>query len=243
MPATVCVGCSRRGAYLAVGATRGEAKQASHVGSGISSLSASASGPCPAAAPAAAHEPWQERSRSLGGEPSCHALESAQEQGCQLLELRDSRRPQRAPMSAQVARDCRPELPGPRGQRCEPLMAGGSPRLDTSASMASTVTRTPASPASSSAEVDAGTLATERSSAALGPPKRSPRQPPARPSPRGSLAAGPSSVRPRPRPLSSEAPDPYDGVVLTPLNDRPFQTIASIARQAHTALVERMVPQ
>eukprot|EP00404_Azadinium_spinosum_P017217 CAMPEP_0180502188 /NCGR_PEP_ID=MMETSP1036_2-20121128/45283_1 /TAXON_ID=632150 /ORGANISM="Azadinium spinosum, Strain 3D9" /LENGTH=508 /DNA_ID=CAMNT_0022510967 /DNA_START=105 /DNA_END=1632 /DNA_ORIENTATION=- len=37
--------------------------------------------------------------------------------------------------------------------------------------------------------------------------------------------------------------DPYEGLLLTPLNDRPFQAIASIARQAHSSLVERIIPR
>mmetsp|Transcript_168655 Transcript_168655/g.541949 ORF Transcript_168655/g.541949 Transcript_168655/m.541949 type:complete len:647 (+) Transcript_168655:108-2048(+) len=45
-----------------------------------------------------------------------------------------------------------------------------------------------------------------------------------------------------PRPSSCEK-DPYEGLHLTPLNDRPFQALSSIARQAHNSLVERLTPR
>jgi len=53
----------------------------------------------------------------------------------------------------------------------------------------------------------------------------------------------PSSAHRRLRQLSCEAADPYAGIQLTPLNDRPFQTLASIARQAQESLLERLSPQ
>lgn len=53
----------------------------------------------------------------------------------------------------------------------------------------------------------------------------------------------PSSARRRLRQLSCETADPYAGIQLTPLNDRPFETLASIARQAQTSLMERLAPQ
>mmetsp|Transcript_120211 Transcript_120211/g.239266 ORF Transcript_120211/g.239266 Transcript_120211/m.239266 type:complete len:330 (+) Transcript_120211:179-1168(+) len=54
---------------------------------------------------------------------------------------------------------------------------------------------------------------------------------------------GLSSACRRLRQLSCETADPYAGIQLTPLNDRPFETLASIARQAQTSLMERLAPQ
>jgi len=53
----------------------------------------------------------------------------------------------------------------------------------------------------------------------------------------------PRSTHRRLHQLSCEAADPYAGVQLTPLNDRPFQTLASIAHQAQASLMERLSPQ
>jgi len=44
-------------------------------------------------------------------------------------------------------------------------------------------------------------------------------------------------------PAEAEADAFFDGMHLTPLNDRPFQAIATIARQAHSSLVERLTPR
>lgn len=40
--------------------------------------------------------------------------------------------------------------------------------------------------------------------------------------------------------LSSGTVDPYESAPLTPLSDRPFQALASIAQRAHAALAERI---
>jgi len=97
--------------------------------------------------------------------------------------------------------------------------------LDASASAASAPTRTPGSPVSSAA------ACSDAEPGAWAPP------------PPRTKSAPRCSVPCRLRQLKLDAADPYDGILLTPMNDRPFQEIASIARQAHNALVERIRPR
>lgn len=55
-------------------------------------------------------------------------------------------------------------------------------------------------------------------------------------------SCSPRSSRRKLHQLSCETADPYAGIQLTPLNDRPFQTLASIARRAQASLMERLSP-
>eukprot|EP00439_Symbiodinium_sp_Y106_P011924 s1999_g1.t2 len=129
--------------------------------------------------------------------------------------------------------------------------SGGSAAamLDTSFSVASTMTRTPLSPVSSNCmEVESVTTL--------------PRSPPPVPAciPQTALGTGPAEgkhvqaststhrqVSNSPVPIlhteNEKVPGPwdvYDGLHLTPINERPFQALADIARQAQKNLVDRL---
>ncbi|OLP88085.1 hypothetical protein AK812_SmicGene30606 [Symbiodinium microadriaticum] len=139
--------------------------------------------------------------------------------------------------------------------------SGGSAAaiLDTSFSVASTMTRTPLSPVSSNCmEVDSVTTLPRSPPpvpaciphTALGTePAEGKHMQASTTSHRWKLLTGVTDVKPELYPLASlglrdgAVPGPwdvYDGLHLTPINERPFQALADIARQAQKNLVDRL---